>query len=318
MAEPIWKDYYVTLGTNDSYQYEIRIGDKVVYAGMAYKRPNMGYVAIKLNDIVADYLSVDLKLLRNDYLFGGDVFCEILVDGDVVATVTFYADWSYDVSFNLSNKGLSDPINSRVMLTTPVPYSSAFSEEYELETKNGLVYYIATDARASYCMFDLVAADLGINAGEDVSILAVDCYNTHTYHVVDSCAKYALYYVNAYGGVDMLLIEGNHSEEDSLTRHTRSVEYDNREVSNRGRSDYAVELTKTLTLHTSWLSDDEASRMHHLLNSPQVCLFDIEHQQMIPVVLKNKKTEYKTFKGKGGKLVNYAIDVEFANEMLRK
>ena len=73
-----------------------------------------------------------------------------------------------------------------------------------------------------------------------------------------------------------------------------------------------------MTLHTSWLSDDESSRMHHLLNSTEVYLFNLEKQEMIPVVLKNTITEYKTYKGNGGKLVNYAIEVEFANERTRK
>ena len=138
------------------------------------------------------------------------------------------------------------------------------------------------------------------------------------YDVVDDCSRYALYYLNAYGGWDTLLIEGNHLEVDNLTRHTRDVEYDNRSIQNRGRQNYVNEISKALTLHTSWMSDDESSRMHHLLNSTEVYLYDILKDQMIPVVLKNSTSEYKTYRNNGHKLFNYTIEVSYANDRIRR
>ena len=66
------------------------------------------------------------------------------------------------------------------------------------------------------------------------------------------------------------------------------------------------------------MSDDEASRMHHLLNSPNVYLLDMETDEMMPVVLTNTTTEYKTYKGNGGKLVNYTIEATLAQERIRR
>lgn len=317
MANPIWKDYYLTLGTKDSYQYRIEIDGVAAYEGVAHKRPGMGYVSIKLNDIVADYLSIELTALHDTYKLGGDVECAVITEDGELARVTFYADWSYDRNFNANLKGLSDPVNHRVTLATPLPFSSVDADEYEFESLSSsrTIYIHVDEERASYCMLNLREIS---SQEEDINVHASNTASSQVYHIVDSCAKFALYYVNAYGGVDMLLIEGNHSERDNLTRYSRQVEYDNRNINNRGKGDYAVELSKTLTLHTSWLSDDEASRMHHLLNSPQVCLFDIALQQMIPVVLTNTTTEYKTYKGNGGKLVQYAIDVTLANDRVRR
>jgi hypothetical protein len=139
-----------------------------------------------------------------------------------------------------------------------------------------------------------------------------------SFKVVNKCNRYALYYVNAFGGWDSLLIEGNHSETDSLVRHERVVEYDNTSSANRGRVNYVNEIQKRMTLHTSWLLGDEASRMHHLLNATEVYLYDLEKRQMMPVVLTNTTTEYKTYKGNGGQLVNYAIEVAFANDRIRR
>ena len=317
MAEPVWKDYYVTLGREDSYEYQIEINGSIVYNGVAFKRPGNTEVKIKLNDIAADYLSIELEKLDNSFKKCGDAECVVYADSQEKAHVVFYANWSYDDLFNPHAKGLSCPINARVALDTPLPFSAVDSDEYEFESlSSARITDIQVDnRRASYCMLNLREIS---NQEEDIMVLPSYTTYSQIYHVVDTCAKYALYYVNAYGGVDMLLIEGNHSERDDLTRYSRKVEYDNRKVSKRGKGDYAIEVTKTLTLHTSWLSDVEASRMHHLLNSPQVCLFDIEQQMMIPVILTNTTTEYKTYKGNGGQLVNYAIEVTFANERVRR
>jgi hypothetical protein len=73
-----------------------------------------------------------------------------------------------------------------------------------------------------------------------------------------------------------------------------------------------------MTMHTSWLPDDESSRMHHLLNSTNVFLGDLVTGQMIPVILTNTTTEYKTYKGNGGRLVNYTINVTIAQERIRR
>lgn len=319
MAEPIWKDYYVTLGTNDSYQYAIWIDGVKVYEGLAHKRPGADSVSIKVNDVVADFLAVkyDEKFFK-----GGEAECAIYLIGGLRDTElmreTFYNNWSYDDSFSPLVRGLSCPINSRVMVSTPIPYSCLNADELEVEVEGSNAdiryYYLNEKGKIGHY---LVQDDF-YNAPDELAFKDSLPEKHIRYNVVDSCARYALYYLNAYGGIDILLIEGNHSEKDSLTRQTMEVEYDNRSISNRGRGDYAVELVKTLTLHTSWLSDDEASRMHHLLNSPQVFLFDIEKQQMIPVLLKNTTTEYKTYKGNGGKLINYVIEVEYANKMIRR
>ena len=49
-----------------------------------------------------------------------------------------------------------------------------------------------------------------------------------------------------------------------------------------------------------------------------VYLYDSHADAMIPVLLTNTTTEYKTYKGNGGQLVNYAIEVEFANRRIRR
>lgn len=320
MAHPIWKDFYFYLGihSQEKEKFRIVLNGSVIYEGEAHRKPGASDIPTRINDICADYLKFDFPQVSDAFTPEGVVSFQIQVwDGEtweIQGQIPFYADWSYDYDFDPQRSPLNCPINGKISLLTPLPFSAIKAEELEIETdSNEVIYYYPTAEVAGTYMVNLAH----FNVGNKLYVREF-ATNIVEYKIVDTCSKYALYYRNAYGGVDVFLIEGNHSETDNLTRHTRSVEYDNRSVSNRGRLNYVNEITKSLTLHTSWLSDDESSRMHHLLNSTDVYLFDLESQQMIPVLLKNTISEYKTYKGNGAKLVNYTIEVEFANQRIRK
>ena len=139
-----------------------------------------------------------------------------------------------------------------------------------------------------------------------------------TFKVVTECAEYALYYVNAYGGWDCLLIEGNTLEADTLTRYTREIVYDNNDIQNRGVQNYVNEITKGFTFQTGLLKDDQGKRMHHLINSTDVYLYDIANGQMIPVNVSVNTCEYKTFKNQGNRFAQYTIQVEVAQNRIRR
>ena len=323
MAHPIWKDYYVNLvpASFGSIGFAIIHDGKVIYTGKAYARPNEEYIFVRINDICADYmvnnLGKETAMLFNVAIDDEGIWESI--DG-----VTFINDWSYDDSHDPESMGLSAPINGHLSpnqwliytdfakdlvtmhfddcsVVVPLTISSDFNADFNAD--------FTKSVEASHT--DTAVLDLSQYSGiTRVSI------NSKDYKVVDGC-RYALYYRNAYSGWDSFLIEGNHSETDSIERHIREVDYNNTRME-RAKHVYAAEISKMMTLHTSWLSDAEASRMHHLLNSTEVYLCDIEADKFIPVVLTNTSTEYKTYKGNGGKLVNYAIEVAFANDRVRR
>lgn len=139
-----------------------------------------------------------------------------------------------------------------------------------------------------------------------------------TYRFVDTCARNALYYVNAYGGWDVLLMDGLDKEQDELTRHEATRVYDNTVMQNRGTVNYVNEVQKSWTLHTGYLTDEQSGRMHHLLNSVQVYLYDMEEGAFLPVVLTGTSTEYKTYRNQGRKLVSYEIQVRLAQDRIRR
>ena len=47
-------------------------------------------------------------------------------------------------------------------------------------------------------------------------------------------------------------------------------------------------------------------------------LYDITDGTLQPVVITDTECQYKTFRGNGGKLTNYAITVELAQDMTRR
>lgn len=325
---PIWKDYFAKGGREDSCQFCILADDAGVYFGKAYRRPDNLDILIRINDICADYLFNEFPDIRKQFNAAPLRTFQLCVleDGEyqLYDDVEFYNDWSYDYDFNPNYRGLNCPVNGRFVLETPLPFSVLNASELEMDVNNGVAigYVDPSSNGAGTYMLDFTQIDFNgsyhLQHGDDLGLSDMGLEEYQHYTCVDFCARYALYYRNAYGGIDMLLMEGNHSESDSLVRHTREVEHDNSNISNRSKSNYVNEISKSMTLYTSWLSDAESLRMHHLLNSTEVYLFDIVEQKMIPVLMTNTTTEYKTYRGNGGKLVNYAIQVTLANDRIRR
>lgn len=333
MANPIWKDYYVNLGTAESVQFRILVGGDVIYTGKAFKRPGQSTNQIRINDICADYLQYTFPELVGTTFTGGEhiTFVVQINNGywSTVASIQFDNDWSYDYDYNPATMGMSFPVNGHIDIRQWILFSeyeeSAISATIKLKDGESFDVTIpvemdeAFDAENDFSL-SIKASQTGtavfsLSQWGDVELITI---GNRVYKVVNPCNRYVLYYVNAYGGWDSLLIEGNYSEVDNLTRHIRETGYNNRDVQNRGSHNYVNEIVKSLTLHTSWLSDDESSRMHHLLNSTNVYLGDITSGAMIPVVLTGTQTEYKTYKGNGGRLVNYSINVTIAQEKSRR
>lgn len=339
MALPIWKDYFFTLpDAADVATFTIYADGTAIYSGRAYKRPGADAIEIRVNDICADWLSSVLPdlgqaafsalalpsfALRYSYDTGGGT----AVVG-TLGPVTFLPDWSYDYGYDADRDGMAFPINGRIAPGMLVTYSfpSASSITAVIHTAGGdytVIIPIAITADFNDDFNDDFAGAARSDAGGTVvintlawsDVLAVDIGDI-TYNVADGCHDYALYYTNAYGGWDFLLMEGASSEADGLTRHTIDTDYDNRDIRNRGRRNYVNEITKRWTLHTGWLSDEESSRMHHLLNSTNVYLYDIAAGDMIPVVLTGTETPYKTYKTDG--MVQYTVEAQLAQERTRR
>ena len=156
---------------------------------------------------------------------------------------------------------------------------------------------------------------------------------TLRYKVIETCARYILYYVNAFGSWASMIVEGTAKETDEYTRTTykRSYETDyetiRKSVQPRGTVELQNDYSKKFSLVTGWLTDEQAGRMHHLLGSTNVYLYDRQGSgwdngptvgEFIPVVLTDSSCEYKTYRNQGARLVNYTIEATVAQNYLRR
>ena len=340
--EPIWKDYYITLGTADSVAYRIRLDDaagEIIYQGRAYLRPDDAAVTVRINDICADYFSgVVLNLSQATlsamtlpvtfYVEAYDETNEAWAEAD---TVQFLDDWSYDRSYDPATMGLSFPINGRIDSRMWIPYTavSAASVNMTIHYTDGTTATVIVPIAISDDFNSDFNADFARHseaAGSGTAVFNLSAWTgvdyvtigNATYKVVTDCGRYALYYKNAYGGYDTFLLEGICRRTDVLERGTVGVEYDNRNVQNRGVKNYVNEYKQQWILNTGILDDEAGLMMHHLLNSTDVYLYDIDSGEMTPVVITDTETEYKTYKTAGRQPVRYAITVEVAQEFARR
>lgn len=141
--------------------------------------------------------------------------------------------------------------------------------------------------------------------------------NYTIYKVEDTCYDYCLYYCNAVGGWDSLLIKGNTKKTDKINSQYYDRSFNNTTVQFEKKK-YVNIITPTYTLYTDWFTDEEQSKFYHLLESTEVYLHNLITDKIEPVNITNNTCEYKTFTNNGKKKWYNKIDVEVAQEKIRR
>lgn len=287
MAHPIWKDYIISVDA-DVVEFVISKGGKQIYSGKAYRKPNTSAVNIKINDICANYFSNPFPSIfpnvgteNNPYVISFVV--ELYYDDTTESKIIqFYNDWNGAEWEDTSVlRSLSAPISNKVPRNVPF----VFSQTQYLNIAN---------------------------------VINIINESTANYEVVDGCYRYMLYYLNAMGGWDFLLIEGKDKQTDNYTRHTIGQTYNNDQSRNRGTRNYRNDIARKWELHTLWIDDAGAQNMHHLLGSTDVYLYDMQTEQLHPVTIANTSCEYKTYSNNGNQLIRYDIEATLARNIIRR
>lgn len=330
-AQPIWKDYFVSLGTASSIYYRISVGGTIVHEGRAYKRPGEYYNQIRINDICADIL--ERRMLGEFYSVSLPLTFVISTSTNgtswsTLTSVQFHNDWSYDRDYSLSD-GMAFPITGRFvqgqwMTFTGVSSSSVVARVRYKSGSSGTITIPITINSAfpqslNEAFTNSVKACGGgtavFNLASYASIDTITIGNA-TYKASDKCVKYCLYYRNEYGGFDFLDIEGNVVEHDSVNRNEVRLENDNRNIT-KGVLDQLNTIEKGWTLHSGFIGDG-GERMHHLLSSTDVYLCDLERNEMIPVVITNGDAEHLNYRNNGCKMVDFTIECKVAENRIRR
>lgn len=318
---PIWKDTDYSITTfNENIEYEIQ-SNGIVYSGKAYKLPDeQEIVIININKICSSHLSSSIENAfmgntKYHYIPSHKRF-NLLINDELTESYNFYNSYSYTELYRNNNDciNLSFPINNVIdtrqyfvnsfffpILSNGNPYV-----RYSLDAKQGSNYSSSINIDSNQ---QCVITDKNINNEGTLTLsYALDNADTMVYEVKNTCCKYCLYYVNAFGGWDSFLINGNDKRTDEVTRYnyTRAV---NNTTTNHSSVNYFNTYKPQYRLYTHYLTDEEASRMYHLLESTTVYLHNLEEDKVIPVTINSNSVEYKTFTNNGKKKFYYTIDV---------
>jgi len=331
MAEPIWKDYYVTIdhteATDGSFPFHIENADtsEIIFEGAAYPAPGETYPRVRINDICADYLSHNfLQAPATPYEAN---FIVSWGDGySYTEAVTFFNDWSYDPYYNRATDGLAFPIIHTFAPGQLLPFSAlgdTLTAAITMEDGTTVTRVLTREGGNDFN--DDFNEDFAIGLIEygDAFVLPLDDYplavsvqiGGKVFRRTGRCCRYVLYYVNAHGGWDALPVEGRSIRNDALTRHTLERTYDNNDYAARGGATIVNEIRPKWEFWTGWLNADQSGRMHHLLNSPSVYIHDLEEDIVRPLLLTASTTEYKDTPGR---LYAYKIEAQLAQDRIRR
>ena len=341
---PIWKDHIVTLGSAGPYRFRIfyedgNAGEYVVYEGRAFARPGETAVKVRVNDVIADVLqrridivkpiidddpmnlSMVLPIVFELDVWNADTSTWTQVDRDVWAP-----DWSYVSGINPGTDAPTAPITGRadkrqLFLFSPASGHSASVTRIKPNGTSSVQTKYIQDTYANAFELDVIT-----NRAGTIILKASDYYPTYdrvrfggeTWTIGETCCRYVLYYLNAFGGWDSFLIEGLTDIADTQARTVHANEYDNADASAAGRRVSVNELTRGYTFRTGWLTDDESARMHHLLNSTDVYVHDLVDGTIVPVTLTGSETRYKTFRTNGRRFIDYTITAQLAQDRIRR
>lgn len=328
---PIWKDYIWSEETiNDYIEYHLDDGGTTIYAGKAYKYPGADRVEFLLNSVTENYLS---NAISFPTVSSTSVMPNYLKDFTLVTStgnekpIIFFNDWSYKDTDLTSGYFLSDPITG---LIDPRQYIVA---SWLLPTGEGIVnrfYYkdgiqTATDVTLKsgingYTFVENIT-NLQLGCG-DYIVMAFVVSGTISQkqikYTIDNTGKdYVLYYVNAAGGWDSLLIEGNVKKTDEFESESY-IKRVLRPSTEFARNKYLNTITSSWTLYTGYLNDEQASKMYNLLESTQVYLHNLKDNTITPVLITDTSCEYKTYTNQGKNKFYYTINVESSQDNYRK
>ena len=295
---PIWKDVLQTIPSDEDWEdYELYEGADLMYAGRAFQYPDESDISVNISRVVAPYMTSYYKDIT------------VTNAGSQIGSYTFVRDYSYDPSMDYTqDQALNAPVNGRI------PSGAKVSVSVWSAGNGGSL--TVTDEGGSMVVNQGLAK--GLNTGEWISGSAGKKYTCGdiVYEVVDICRGMLLKYVNAYGALDYLLVEGVVKKSDKITRAT--YEKDASALSLEFESkDYQATMEAQWTGTTGWLTDSQSKRMKHLVESVEVYMIDAEGNET-PVCMKDGNLEYKTFWSNGRKLVNYTLQWIESQKKIRR
>lgn len=327
MATPIWKDTVTEVTASASgtdYTIAADSHGNIIFAGKAYAMGKDDKVKIYLNRICKDALSSKIELDRDTTVYQQPLYKREfnLSIGGVSRLITFCNDWSYkEIEESTYCQSISQPISEvvdprQLLITTIAKISSRNPGAVRVEFYDGRAWHEVVNTIPSPCVTIAIPVS-ELRDGKYIAVMNDADEGVRRYIIEKTCAQYCLYYLNAHGGFDHLLINGNALRTDAYTHSELTRDVDNT-TWKHGRDYASTTITRKWQLHTDTLTDAQWALTHHLLGSTQVYLHDLEADEITPVVITSSQAEYKTYRNQGNKKSHLTIEVEASVERMRK
>lgn len=300
-----------------SISYDLKIDNTVIYSGQAYRAPDGDNINFRINDIVENYLDnkIEIKDSTSLNLIENYVIKPTLAVSKEFTNYTIINNWAYDEipgTENFTKSAFtSDPISTDIdprqyFLSSIINGKSILYPVIYRFDKIRHRPLVATGINGYYFMKRVGNVSKITAVIDDIEIV---------YNVVN-CYDYVLYYKNAFGGWDSLLLKANVKQSDELSYETYK-KYPNSST-DFSRTTYMTTITPTWTLYTGILTDKQAEKMYHLITSNAVYLHNLIKDTITPVNIDNNVFEHKSYKNNGNRMFYYEINCTASQDKYRK
>ena len=310
---PTWQDVFVEIPrtsedeNNITYSVSVMNNEtntfEVVYRGNAVfteEDPE-----INITEIVRDYVEDNINI----YAEGGSTqeanLTKVMLNTDepepnLVATLYYYYDYSFDKDFKFTrNMPILNHFDTRQDIFLSFLNLSGETNNITISTGGRLLRLTLDTPGIFHNKRAYHEGDVIVNAPDKRTVLTSK----------NTCAKYAIYYLNPLGGWDQLLIEGKVVKTIKLENKTFKRNFDNN-TNDFQNKHYLKNLTTSYKFTTGYLTDDQAKLMPNLIETTKAYLCELDTNTYIPVLINNNSVDIKTYRNQGRKLFTYTIDVQ--------
>lgn len=344
---PVWKQLKYSMHpiTEEYIDYTLDVSDGSSYKLRSYTNDYVS--SIEINDIAADHVYDSLSLNQTDTGHGNFVKSDTAIkkfslykDLENVHTLCgeymVTNDWSYiDYPLSENEVYLSDPISyvldSRqlFLFTLYGRFADSSAKVWFNDTLDnsaitfGHYTFVQNLDKAQWPgdfepqSFNNDFLHYFYGSVHNDTNMILNFNNIYRFNVINSCKQYCLYYLNARGGWDTLLVDGKAIRSDKYTNSTYSKNYSNLNKANWGVVNYRKDVNPTWQLSTGYLLDSQAEKMYNILGSTKAYLHDLNSDEIYSVIINNKNCDYKTFNNQGRKMFVYTIEVEASQKQQR-
>ena len=312
---PIWQDVFVEIprinDDDSSIDYSVSVLNnetntfEVVYRGNAVFTEEEGNPEINITEIVRDYVEDNINIYADEASKQEQNLTKVMLntyeaEQNLVATLYYYYDYSFVKDYKFTrNMPILNYFDTRQDIFLSFLNLSDETKDVTVIDSGNIIYIQLDKPGLFHYKNKYLDGNVAINTP----------YTTTTLTSKNTCAKYAIYYLNPLGGWDQLLIEGKVIKNIKFENKTFKINFDNNTNEFQNKH-YLKNLTTSYKLTTGYLTDEQAKLMPNLIETTKAYLCELDTNIYIPVLINNNSIDIKTYRNQGRKLFTYTIDAQ--------